>query len=50
MDEVSGDTFRLLCRGEHLDKEYFRKTKDVNGLIERYRDLLQITKETFTRI
>lgn len=50
VDEVSGDTFRLLCRGEHLDKEYFRKTKDVNGLIERYRDLLQITKETFTRI
>ncbi|MEM4437928.1 MAG: phosphoribosylaminoimidazolesuccinocarboxamide synthase [Pyrobaculum sp.] len=44
IDEVSGDTFRLLCGGEHLDKEYYRKTGDVLGLLERYRKLLQITK------
>jgi phosphoribosylaminoimidazole-succinocarboxamide synthase len=45
IDEVSGDTFRLLCGGEHLDKEYYRKTGDVAGLIQRYDKLLKITKE-----
>lgn len=44
VDEISGDTFRLLCGGEHLDKEYFRKTKDAAGLVERYKKLLEITK------
>jgi phosphoribosylaminoimidazole-succinocarboxamide synthase len=48
IDEISGDTFRLLCNGEHLDKEYYRKTGDVVGLIQRYDKLLKITKETLT--
>lgn len=45
VDEISGDTFRLLCGGEHLDKEYYRKTGDVAGLLERYRRLLELTKK-----
>ncbi|MEM0276050.1 phosphoribosylaminoimidazolesuccinocarboxamide synthase [Pyrobaculum sp.] len=44
VDEISGDTFRLLCNGEHLDKEYFRKTRDATGLVERYKKLLELTK------
>ncbi|MFN3804161.1 MAG: phosphoribosylaminoimidazolesuccinocarboxamide synthase [Pyrobaculum sp.] len=44
IDEISGDTFRLICGGEHLDKEYYRKTGDARGLVERYRQLLEITK------
>ncbi|WP_148682723.1 phosphoribosylaminoimidazolesuccinocarboxamide synthase [Pyrobaculum ferrireducens] len=49
VDEISGDTFRVLCRGEHLDKEYFRKTRDVEGLLRRYRELLEITKASLGR-
>ncbi len=44
VDEISGDVFRLLCRGVHMDKEYYRKTGDAAGLVERYRQLLEITK------
>ncbi|MEL9990608.1 MAG: phosphoribosylaminoimidazolesuccinocarboxamide synthase [Thermoproteus sp.] len=44
VDEISGDTFRLLCDGEHLDKEYYRKTGDVAGLLKRYERLLELTK------
>ncbi|MGC8583631.1 MAG: phosphoribosylaminoimidazolesuccinocarboxamide synthase [Thermoproteus sp.] len=43
VDEISGDTFRVLCGGEHLDKEYYRRTGDVVGLVERYKKLLEIT-------
>lgn len=36
-DEISGDTFRVLDQnGNHLDKEVFRRTKDVNLLIKAY--------------
>lgn len=45
IDEISGDTFRLLCNGEHLDKEYYRKTGDAAGLVQRYRLLLEVTKK-----
>lgn len=45
IDEISGDTFRLLCNGEHLDKEYYRKTGDVKGLLQRYEQLLILTRE-----
>ncbi|MEM0490155.1 MAG: phosphoribosylaminoimidazolesuccinocarboxamide synthase [Ignisphaera sp.] len=39
-DEISGDTFRVLDEnGNHLDKEIFRKTKDVELLIKAYRGL-----------
>ncbi|WP_052883233.1 phosphoribosylaminoimidazolesuccinocarboxamide synthase [Thermoproteus tenax] len=41
-DEISGDTIRVLYHGEHLDKEYYRKTGDVRGLLERYRKLLEL--------
>lgn len=44
IDEISGDTLRVLCNGDHLDKEYYRKTGDVLGLVERYRQLLEVTK------
>ncbi|MEZ0319419.1 MAG: phosphoribosylaminoimidazolesuccinocarboxamide synthase [Pyrobaculum sp.] len=44
VDEISGDTFRLLCNGEHLDKEYYRKTGDVEGLLRRYETLLNLTR------
>ncbi|ACB40823.1 phosphoribosylaminoimidazolesuccinocarboxamide synthase [Pyrobaculum neutrophilum] len=44
IDEISGDTFRVLCGGEHLDKEYYRKTGDVRGLLERYGKLLEYTR------
>jgi phosphoribosylaminoimidazole-succinocarboxamide synthase len=40
--EISGDTMRVLYRGEHLDKEYYRQTGDVAGLLERYRSLLSL--------
>ncbi len=45
IDEISGDTFRLLCNGEHLDKEYYRKTGDAAGLVQRYRVLLEIAEK-----
>jgi phosphoribosylaminoimidazole-succinocarboxamide synthase len=45
IDEISGDTFRLLCDGEHLDKEYYRKTGDAGGLLKRYEELLRVTRE-----
>jgi phosphoribosylaminoimidazole-succinocarboxamide synthase len=36
-DEISGDTFRVLDeRGEHLDKEVFRRTRDVGSLLKAY--------------
>ena len=38
-DEVSGDTMRVVYGGEHLDKEYYRATRDAVGLVERYRRL-----------
>ncbi|MEM4555296.1 MAG: phosphoribosylaminoimidazolesuccinocarboxamide synthase [Acidilobaceae archaeon] len=39
-DEISGDTFRVLDEnGRHLDKEVFRKTKNVKTLIEAYVEL-----------
>lgn len=39
-DEISGDTFRVLDEnGNHLDKEVFRKTKDVNLMIKAYIEL-----------
>jgi len=44
VDEVSGDTFRLLCGGEHLDKEYYRRTGDAVGLVKRYAKLLELTR------
>ena len=50
VDEISGDTFRLLCGGEHLDKEYFRMTKDAVGLVERYKKLLEITKSLVAKL
>jgi len=45
IDEISGDTFRVLCGGEHLDKEYYRKTGDAAGLVQRYRALLELTEK-----
>mgnify|MGYP001770686598 FL=1 len=44
VDEISGDTFRLICGGEHLDKEYYRRTGDAAGLVERYREMLEKTR------
>jgi phosphoribosylaminoimidazole-succinocarboxamide synthase len=39
-DEISGDTFRVLDEhGNHLDKEVFRKTKNVEELLRAYREL-----------
>ncbi|ADM27110.1 phosphoribosylaminoimidazole-succinocarboxamide synthase [Ignisphaera aggregans DSM 17230] len=39
-DEISGDTFRVLDEnGNHLDKEIFRKTKDVNIMVKAYIEL-----------
>lgn len=39
-DEISGDTFRVLDEnGDHLDKEIFRKTKDVNLMVKAYIEL-----------
>ncbi|MEM1780913.1 MAG: phosphoribosylaminoimidazolesuccinocarboxamide synthase [Desulfurococcaceae archaeon] len=39
-DEITGDSFRALDeKGEHLDKEIFRKTKNVQLLIKRYIEL-----------
>uniref|UniRef100_A0A7J3MYW6 Phosphoribosylaminoimidazole-succinocarboxamide synthase n=1 Tax=Ignisphaera aggregans TaxID=334771 RepID=A0A7J3MYW6_9CREN len=39
-DEISGDTLRVLDENRnHLDKEIFRKTKDVELLIKAYREL-----------
>jgi phosphoribosylaminoimidazole-succinocarboxamide synthase len=36
-DEISGDTFRVLDEnGEHLDKEVFRRTRDVGLLLKAY--------------
>jgi len=36
-DEITGDSFRVLDgNGDHLDKEVFRKTKDVNLMIKAY--------------
>jgi len=36
-DEISVDTFRVLDeRGEHLDKEVFRRTRDVGSLLKAY--------------
>ena len=36
-DEISGDTFRVLDEhGEHLDKEIFRRTRDVGALLKAY--------------
>ncbi|MEM1598832.1 MAG: phosphoribosylaminoimidazolesuccinocarboxamide synthase [Pyrobaculum sp.] len=49
VDEISGDTFRLLCNGEHLDKEYYRKTGDVAGLLKRYEALLDLTRRLLAR-
>jgi len=44
-DEISGDTMRVLLNGEHLDKEYYRATRDVKGLLNRYRTLLQMLED-----
>ncbi|HEW64043.1 MULTISPECIES: phosphoribosylaminoimidazolesuccinocarboxamide synthase [Fervidicoccus] len=42
-DEITGDGFRVVDeRGNHLDKEIFRKTKDVKLLIESYMKLASI--------
>ncbi|MCX8185152.1 MAG: phosphoribosylaminoimidazolesuccinocarboxamide synthase [Sulfolobales archaeon] len=39
-DEISGDTLRALDeQGRHLDKEVFRKTKNIDVLLKAYRDL-----------
>jgi len=39
-DEISGDTFRALDEnGRHLDKEVFRKTKNVDLLLKTYQEL-----------
>jgi len=39
-DEISGDTLRVLDEhGNHLDKEVFRKTKNVEELLRAYREL-----------
>lgn len=39
-DEISGDTFRVLDEnGKHLDKEVFRKFKDVNLMMRVYTEL-----------
>ena len=43
-DEISGDTMRVLVNGEHLDKEYYRATGDVQGLVNRYERLLQLVE------
>lgn len=39
-DEISGDTFRVLDeKGSHLDKEIFRKSRDVSLMMSAYIDL-----------
>ncbi len=39
-DEISGDTFRVLNEnGDHLDKEIFRRTKDVSLMLKAYAEL-----------
>jgi len=44
IDEISGDTIRVLKDGEHLDKEYYRRTGDVRGLLERYEKLASLVE------
>jgi len=42
-DEISGDTFRALDeRGEHLDKEIFRKTRDARLMLDAYVKLCKV--------
>ncbi len=42
-DEISGDTFRVLDQNNnHLDKEIFRKTKDVGLLLKAYLRLAEV--------
>ena len=42
-DEISGDTFRVLDENNnHLDKEIFRRTKDVGLLLKAYLRLAKI--------
>lgn len=48
-DEISGDTIRVLHGGEHLDKEYYRKTGDAAGLVQRYKKLYQLVEEALGR-
>ncbi len=43
VDEVTGDTMRLLDRGgRHYDKEVYRRTGDTGLLLEAYRALAQL--------
>jgi len=39
-DELNGDVFRVINeRGEHLDKEIYRKTQNVEFLLKAYKEL-----------
>ena len=43
IDDLSGDSMRVLTpEGKHLDKETYRRTRDVNLLIEGYKRLAEI--------
>lgn len=45
-DEISGDTMRLIdVEGNHLDKEIYRRSRDVRALLKAYEDLARLAGE-----